>query len=273
MSNYDPFRIYTRSNRSSHAGQVLRKKYYPFLGTTFSDETISQVIHSLAERGFRIFPPGRPLPTNELVFNDLVYTMGLGPLELSEHQHFYPFSFRVLWDVIYQQFSPILDAPLSHVSNFLFVINILSINLYGLFNFSTTQGNSQFQFYFQDPVSIIQVPNGLYQLVNSNTNLISLQSVDHLHYLESYILSQPPVQTQTIGSSYLTEKLENTQNPYLYFYSYSDSSILPLLKSKDYEHFNPELYHLATGGNRNGPTIVNTSTVTFQVHLQYNLSS
>lgn len=273
MSNYDPFRIYTRSNRTSHAGQVLRKKYYPFLGSTFSDETISQVIKSLEERGYQIFSPGRPLPSTLLKFNDLVYTLGTGPIELTENQHFYPLSFSVLWDAIYSQFSAILDPPLSQVSNFLFVMQVISINLFGPFTFSTSQGNSQFQFYFEDPASILLVPDTAYQLVNNNHNLISLQSVDNATYLESYAVHVYPTQTQTTVRSSLVDKLENTGNPYLYAYSNFDSSILPYLKNKDYTHFNPDLYHISTGGNRDGPTIVNQSIITIQVHLQYTLSS
>lgn len=270
MSNYDPFRIYSRSNRSSHAGQVIRKKYYPLLGTTFSDETISQVIHSLEERGYQIFPPGRPLPSTKLKFNDLVYTLGTGPVELTQKQHFYPLSFQVLWDAVYSQFSSLLDAPLSKVSDFLFVMQIISINLFGPFVFSTNNNDIQFQFYFGDPASILLVPDSTFHLINSNNNLISLQSIDNSTYLESFSLS---INNDTIAGSNPVPKLENRDNPYLYFISSFDSSILPLLKSKDYAHYNPTLYHLATGGTRNGPTTVNSTTITVQVHLQYTLSS
>lgn len=271
MSIYDPYRLYTRSKRSTHVGQVLRKKYYPSEGVPIAREDMNRFLTNLTRQGYRIFVPGQPLPSPpEFFYKDLFITLNTGSLELTKGT-FLSYKFSSLWDELYLNFSPLLDVPLSSVSDFLFSIDIISINYSGAFTFSTTSGNTQFQFYFSDPLSILAVPDTPFSFVNSNNNLISLQMQDDTTYLESFILTYSPSSstTDSFVGSVSAAKLENTDRNSLMNYTSEDSSIIPSLKNKDYDSFNPSLYHVSTGGSRNGTTIVGTTSITVQVHLSY----
>ena len=54
MSNYDPFRIYNKRSKSSHKGQVLRKKIPNWIGYCFTDEELERAINSLEARGYHL---------------------------------------------------------------------------------------------------------------------------------------------------------------------------------------------------------------------------
>lgn len=275
MSNYDPFRLYSRSQAKSYKGQVLRKKYYPSHNLTLSDDDYKRVIDTLISQGYRVFPPGRPLPSEpELIFKNLVYIYDSRAIQLHPaSDHFIAFEFAPLWESLFPSFEPLLGEDLSRVSDFSLTINILSITYSGSISFDNTQNGVQFQFYFQDPLSILLVPDNPFQFIDDNNCLISLDFFNQSQYRESFILDLYPTNTIRYAQSDYVSKLENLNNQYLYTYTYTDLSILGYLSSKDYNSFNPELYHVATGGSRTGNTIVGDTSIVVQVHLQYKLSS
>lgn len=276
MSNYDPFHLYSRSQKSTHKGQVLRKKFYPYLGSTFTDETIQRVIKSLEERGYRIFPPGRPFPSKpDFIFRNLIYTLDTGVIDLLSPNQYYDLPFSLLWDAIFPSFSDILNPPLNRVSDFQILVNIISINLFGTFSY-TSSGAAQFNFYFEDPSSVLLIPDTSYIMVNSDVNLISLQSYSETQYLESYgLVYKPGLGSEAISAkSKLENKLESLNSSLLYSYLNTEKSIIPFLASQDYTSINFPLYNVAFGGSAaNGSAHIGSSSVTVQVYLQYYLSS
>lgn len=276
MSNYDPFRLYSRSQKSTRKGQVLRKKYYPYIGSTFTDETIQRVIKSLEERGYRIFPPGRSLPSKpDFIFRNLIYTLDTGELALLTPNQYYDLPFSLLWDSIYPSFQDILNPPLDRVSYFQILVNVISINLFGNFVI-TSSGAGQFQFYFEDPASVLLIPDTSYIMVNSDVNLISLQSYSETQYLESYgLVYKPSLQNETIiAKSKLENKIEGLNGSTLYSYLNTEKTIIPSLASQDYTSINFPLYNVSFGGSSaNGSAHIGSSSITVQVYIQYYLSS
>ena len=255
----------------------MRKKYYPSEGVPIAREDLSRLLTNLTRQGYLIFAPGQPLPSPpEFIFKNLVITGDVGALEIPSvvNESFMSVKFSLLWEAIYSQFEPLLGEDLSQVSDFIFSINILSINLNGDFSYSgSTAYSSQFQFFFNDPLSILAIPEIPQQLVAGSNNLVSLQSLGDSHYLQSYALSYPATNTNRFGFSAAKAKSESLNTQYLYSYVFNDKSILESLTDKDYDSFNPTLFNVATGGTRSGPSYVSSSSITVQVHLQYKLSS
>lgn len=219
------------------------------------------------------YPIYSPISSPRIIFNDIVYTLDSGGILLTAPNQFISLAFSRLWNAVFSTFQNILSPSLSNVSNFQFIINILSINLFGSFSYSSTQGSCQFNFYFNDSSSILSIPNTAKVLANDGNQLISLQSLNDSSYLESWSLSFPNLNTIRQGSSEIANKLENLTNLHLYQYLFTDPSILPFLASKDYNSFNPSLYNISYGGTKTGNTNISSSSLCAQVHLQYTLSS
>ena len=118
MSNYDPFRLYSRSLQSSHKGQVIRKKYYPYLGNTFAPEDIKRVLESLAQRGYNIYPPGKFPDIPHTVSHDTVGIFNIGEISFpSISAPELAFSFSTLWNVVEPEFTSYLDVSPDSIIN------------------------------------------------------------------------------------------------------------------------------------------------------------
>lgn len=263
MSNYDPFRLYVRSQRSSHKGQVLRKKYYPYFGCVFTDEEVERVIKSLTDRGYNIFPPGSFPSGSNSFSHDTVGVFNIGeisfplpsPSELS-------FSFSTLWNVVEPEFSEILDASPDSISSFVFRIDILSINSWGPFSLSySSSGNSSISLYFKDASqSIIYMPTT--SIAGAGDNHISVQSLN----------TQKCLNFSLVTNYKFTEELskkEGLDSPYLISYIETDPTIIVALKNKDYSVFNPVLYNFVYTGSQALPLTIPNTCATFHLHLEY----
>lgn len=263
MSNYDPFRLYVRSQRSSHKGQVLRKKYYPYFGNVFTDEDIQRVINSLTDRGYNIFPPGTFPSGSNSFFHDTVGTLNLGEISFpSPHPSELSLSFSTLWNVVEPEFSEILDVSPDSITRFEFHIDIISINSWGAFYYPQNNPyNFAISLYFQDQSKSINYLKSQ-RIARDPQNHISVQSLS----------SQSAIHFSYANTTSVTEefsKKEGLDTPYLYSYHETDPSIIVALKNKDYSVFNPVLYNFVSSGDVPLPLSIPNTTATFHLHLEY----
>lgn len=281
MSYYDPFQLYHRSQAKSHKGQVLRKKYYPYQGLTLSDDDIKRVIETLKNLNYRIFAPGEPFPSPPSPppplpvtrFQNLVQPVYTETISFNSPETSSTLLFSMVWERFYDVFASILAVDPSSVSNFSFVLSLISINLYGQFQFESDTGTSGFSIYFSDPNSSLSLPNLDSSFVqDSDDNLLSLQSIDLTSYLESFIIHQTnPTPQKPDSRSYIDFKAENQDNPYLWMITNTDPNLISILRNKDYNSFNPSLYHLVYSGTRTGSCTISDSDIIVQVHIQYDV--
>lgn len=130
MSLFDPYHLYDRRTRSSHAGQVLRKKIPSSLGQCFTNDQIDTFIKSLTERGYLVFPPGTPLPspppeTKQLEHTIIYPGVDVGLLSYTSSTQ-YELQFRQVWNQAYSDFSDILAIDSSRISSFNFEYSLIS---------------------------------------------------------------------------------------------------------------------------------------------------
>lgn len=263
MSNYDPFRLYVRSQRSSHKGQVLRKKYYPYFGNAWTDEDLNRVMKSLEDRGYNIFPPGAFPSVSNSFSHDTVGIFNIGAITFpSPSPSELAFSFSTLWNVVEPEFSEILDASPDSITQFSFRIDIISINSWGVFELpSYNSNNSSISLYFQDSSkSITYMPSC--PIGPGSRNHLSLQSLNNQTLLNfSHIYNY----------SYTEElsKKEGLDSPYLVSYIETDPTIIVALKNKDYSVFNPILFNFVYSGSQTLPLTIPNTSACFHLHLEY----
>lgn len=263
MSSYDPFRLYVRSQRSSHRGQVLRKKYYPYFGQAFTDEEIDRVIKSLEDRGYNIFPPGTFSSGSNSFYHDTVGTFSIGeisfpppaPSELA-------FSFSTLWNAVEPEFAEILDASPDSITRLSFRIDIISINSWGVFgvnDISTEQ--SAISLYFQDS--------------SKSISYMPLNNIGHgfINHLSVQSLNNQKVLNFGAGYNYTSSKellkKEGLDSPYLMSFINTDPTIIVALKNKDYSGFNPILFNFVYSGDEPLPLTIPNTAACFHLHLEY----
>lgn len=265
MSNYDPFRIYARSHKASNKGQVLRKKYYPFLGNTFTQSDIQRVIDSLEQRGYNIFPPGAfPPSSHETIFHDTVGVLSIGQITFpSNSSSPLSFLFSTLWDIIEPEFAPILNVSPDSISNFEFRIDIISINSWGNILCSSSTSTFPISLYFKDEAKSITFMPSIY--IHSNDDYhISVQSLN-----SSIVLNFTSVNKQDSFEDQIPKK-EGLDTSYLMGYLETNPSLITALKDKDYSSFNPILYNFSYTPPPSNVGFPNNS-VTFHIHLQYDI--
>lgn len=260
MSNYDPFRIYARSQKASNKGQVLRKKYYPFLGNTFTQSDIQRVIDSLEQRGFTIKPPGAYLSSTKS--HDTVGTFNVGEYTFpSISAPELSFSFSTLWNVVAPEFAELLDASPDSIINFEFRLDIISLSSWGVIYFPSNNGyQTHISLYFKDASKAIDYmpQNTLTSGVNRYFTVQSFNNEKLLNF--SFVTSAP---------SEITKK-EGLDSPYLMSYIETDPTIIVALKNKDYSVFNPVLYSFVYSGSSSPlPLTIPNSVATFRIHLSY----
>ena len=107
MSNYDPFKIYSKRSKSTHKGQVLRKKIPNYIGYCFTDEELERAIQGLEARGYHIFAPGIRLP--QTIFYTNVYIIDTGSLNFPNINDVLTVKFHVVWNIVFNDFSRYLQ--------------------------------------------------------------------------------------------------------------------------------------------------------------------
>lgn len=260
MSNYDPFRIYSRSQKASYKGQVLRKKYYPILGNTFTQSDIQRVIDSLEQRGFTISPPGTIF--SRALFHDTVGIFNVGEITFpSNSPSPLSFFFSTLWNVVEPEFAPLLNASPDSISNFQFQIDIISINSWG--KFKSTKSSFSISLYFQDAAKSITFMPSVY-VSDGEDYHISVQSLSN-----QSVLNFTSVHNQDLYDDVLSKK-EGNDTSYLMSYLETNSSLITALKNKDYSSFDPALYNFSFPSSSGNLTLSN-NFVTFHLHLQYDI--
>lgn len=272
MSNYDPFRIYSRSNKASNKGQVLRKKYYPFLGNTFTQVDIQRVIDSLEQRGYTISPPGTYI--SHTVSRDLLYMFSPGQVSIESigESSFLPF--ESLWDSVFPELSSYFSVDPESVSNFVFAIDIISVTCYGDISLpNSNNGRVEISIAFDDlskSLTLLHAPHGI-QASSTVDSHFSLQSIDNLHALNTYSYDPSTTSDDSSASVSIKTKSQNTDSPTLFTYLETDPVLIPVLLSKNYEIYNPHLYTLTLGGTSPGPFTIANSVAAFHFHLQYDI--
>lgn len=272
MSNYDPFRLYSRSQKASNKGQVLRKKYYPFLGNTFTQADIQRVIDSLEQRGYTISPPGTYI--SHTVSKDLLYMYSPGQVSIESigESSFLPFA--SLWDSVFPELSSYLSVDPESVSNFIFAIDIISVICYG--DISMPNSNNQLVeilLSFDNPndtFTVLRAPYGI-QASSTVDSHFSLQSIDNQHALNTYSYDPSTSSDDSSAVVGIKNKSQNTDSPTLFTYLETDPDLIPVLQSKSYEIYNPHLYTLKLSGTSPGPFTIANSSATFHFHLQYDI--
>ena len=270
MSNYDPFQIYTKRSRSTHKGQVLRKKIPNYIGYCFTNEELDRAIEGLIARGYRIFKPGQRLSSK--VFYSQVYNISSGSLTFDNLNDIKTVQFSTLWANIYNDFSPYLQVDPIRTSNVIFRVDIISINLFNLFQLpNASNSDTEILFYFFDPEAVIDITDSSVRFNSSSSNSsYSLQSLDNANLLAIYNILNAA--SRRAASTNIIAKLENTGEPYLNTIIRQQSAILTALKNQDYTVFNPSLFSVVFGGENLGPLSISDSMYTVRVHLQYETS-
>ena len=269
MSNYDPFRLYSRQKTSSHKGQVLRKKFYPVLGDTYTREDLQRVIAALTAQGYQVYFPGAPPPplpsSHQTVFRDTVGLLDIGQITIPIMSTApISFFFSTLWDAAEPEFSSFLNASPDSISNFQFQIDILSISSWGVVNTDPLSSPFSMSLYFiDDTKSITFMPH--VQSLSRGDYHISVQSLNNetvLHFTSFY-------QKDTYPDEIL--KKEGLESPFLISYLETNSSLITALKNKDYSSFNPILYNFVPYPQYPDDLIFPHNLVTFHIHLQYDI--
>lgn len=264
MSNYDPFRLYSRQKTSSHKGQVLRKKFYPVLGDTYTREDLNRVIAALTAQGYQVYFPGVSPPSPpKTILHGTVGTFDIGeisfpspaPSELS-------FSFSTLWNAVEPEFSEILDVDPSSISNFEFRLDIISINSWGSFTApSYNDKMAEISLYFQDSAKAITYMTSS-DIKPGYQNHVSMQSLDNQKVLNLGFV---------YDSSYTQErsKMEGLDSSFLMSYIETDPTIIVALKNKDYSVFNPVLFNFVYHGSQPLPLTIPNNVACFHIYLEY----
>ena len=277
MSNYDPFRLYSRQKVSSRKGQVLRKKFYPALGNTFTREDLHRVISALTAQGYQVYFPGVSPPTPPVPSHPFSHDVGgiYNSGEVTFPSIYDPdvvVDFSVVWDAVEPQFSSILDVSPSSISNFQFRLDIIAINLWGPCSVQgpipTGDGSNYISLYFKDNSKSIQLMPSQTLQNNSPVDFISLQSLSQTEALNYHAVYNGTVINARVQS---LAKKEGHESTFLISYIETDPSLITALQNKDYNTFNPPLFHLLLGGSREGPISISNSNFTFHIHLQYDI--
>ena len=269
MSNYDPFRIYNKRSKSSHKGQVLRKKIPNWIGYCFTDEELERAINSLEARGYHIYRPGVSSP--QTIIKSDVYVISLGNLTFQNLNDTFSLQFSTLWNLIFFDFYNFLQIDPVRTSNVLFGIDILSINLYGRFQLPNAINNAfDLNFYFFDPNSPIDITNQQVSLAaDSYSNIFSIQSSTHNNLLGIYKVTD--YNNVVRGIANVFQKQEATNSPYLYTIIRQQPAILTALRTQDYNTFDPILFNVQFTGAVPGPLSISHSNYTVRVYLQYDI--
>lgn len=270
MSNYDPFRIYARSHKASNKGQVLRKKYYPFLGNTFTQSDIQRVIDSLEQRGYTISPPGKSLSNNHFS-HDLLYIFNVGTINFSSNEAH--FSFHSLWEEVQPHFLSYLNVDPSSVSDFMFQVSVISIDCWGTMGHTPFVSNltNSISLFFQDPGKAVTLtPHPPVPINPEKSHYFSIQSLDNNVALSTYIIYNE-FNTNPLTFNQAIQKQESVNSSYLATFENVDPSLIPTLKDKDYSGFDPILYNFQLGGTAPPPFTIENSSALFYIQLQYDI--
>ena len=183
MSRFDPFDLYSHRQGHSHNGQILRKK--PVKPSyAISNEMVKDAKRVLESVG--LYSSNHFIPK----FFSNVYTMNSGQLQFPAIDNVLSVSFQNLWDIIYDQFLPLLRVDPTSVSNLIFSIDIISINLFRNYNLPNANGSyTDIRFYFFDPAQTLDITGSGYgdlTFYNSFYGLFSLQAFDNANLIATY---------------------------------------------------------------------------------------
>jgi len=264
---FDPYNIYNRSTHKSHKGQVLQKRIPRYEGKAFTNEELEQAIPALRAAGYYV----NRRPLSKSAFRDIIYPLNLGIFYLTDIASPVSLNWSDVWPTIKPDFESLLNIDPILVDSILFKIDVLSFSLEGQMNFAR-HGTSSPTFYFIDPNSAISFPQDTtqYAMQQNDPSIYSLSCYSDTDVLMFRCLTQAGYSENEIGQVSIVNKLENTDNPYLYTITRQQPAILTALRNDDYSVFNPSLINILWNGTLyDVPISIQNTLITFRVHLEY----
>lgn len=232
MSNYDPFQIYTKRSKSTHKGQVLRKKIPNYIGYCFTDEELERAIDGLAARGYHIFKPG--VNPERFILKHLEHTyvysnINLVDLNYAQNSQ-YTYHFSDIWSNVINDYADILAIDDTRVQQFSFYVGLISYHFGGQNNPATVGTTATFHFYYDD--DLIPDLDTTINIYNSNQQRLSFGAFSFNFQKRATINGI---------SLNLGNKSVFQDRPYLNMTESQQPAILTALRNQDYQTFDPDI--------------------------------
>lgn len=263
---FDPYNIYKRQIRSSHSGQVLRKKIRRKSGKVYTNEELESAIPPLRALGYNV-RKGNFYATQITSWSD-VYNLDMGSVIFLNNLAL-PVLFSSIWPDIKSDFQDCLKIDPLSVVNLLFEIDLISINLYGQYNpTGTSHRFPALNLYISnssDRISAIP-PSGSPDLKVPSSNFnISFRSFSNsqIFLSESCILST----NDLWGYTNILTKKETLNSTYLNVIQRSQPAIITALRNDDYSVFDPTLFYSYISNGNQLPATISNSFLTLQVKM------
>lgn len=261
---FDPYNIYKRQIRSSHSGQVLRKKLRRKSGKVYTNEELISAIPPLRALGYHV-EKGKFYSTQITSWSD-TYILDTGSVVFSDTSAT-PFLFSTIWSDIKSDFQDCLSIDPLSVINLLFEIDLLSINLYGSYQTSGTVTFPSIGLYIADPSKAIS--SGVWSsltISNPSNNF----NVSFSSYSDSSVyLTESSTRSDTLfwGYAGFVTKNEIQDSNYLNVIQRGQPAIITALRNDDYSVFNPPLFYMFMSQAAQTPATISNSFITFQVKM------
>lgn len=265
MSRFDPFNLYTHSQRHSHSGQIIRKK--PVKPQyAISNDMIRDAKRILEAVGlYNTLPPPAPIKPISDVFT--LYGSSDDPYIINiTDTNPIPVQWSDVWPGIKSSFSNLFDS----VPNpFSLEIKVISFTLFGVVVFPDQQSSPNPYFYFNNPATALQIVQQTSITANSSRNgAFGIQSLTNSACLTFYDIQSSNSQLD-YGGFLARPKNEGRDTSALYSIKSTDTSVFYALKDSNFEAFNPALIYFYMANSR-FPIKISDYQITFQVSMSIN---
>lgn len=272
MSNYDPFQIYDRKVRSTHQGQVIRKKLVPPVGRIYSNKELDDVIPVLGRYGYHVIPKSVPIYFNQFDVRDFTWTKELGQLQLDDLNSV-NIQFSQIWNDnnIKNFYKPVFDIDPLSVIALNFEIYIQAVQIYGTIQLNNPQINGD------NPGFSIPNTNVVFDPATTGGNVIlagisTESNFSVFSYSSTNVMCQSSFERtdgRTVRDITFPSKQNVDSSPAIFHLHYHQPALLTSLKNSDYASFNPSLMEIGWLGDINSlPFTSNRHLISLTINLE-----
>lgn len=259
MSNYDPFQLYTRRQKSTHQGQVIRKKIPKYYGRCYTNEELEEAIAGLKARGYRIFNPGQPISVSQEMTRAFVYPHITASSFTINRNETFDIKFHNFWPNIKTDFSDILRIDNLRVSNLYFEVSLVSLIIRG---FTKSNPDAPLSLRIQTSSLGDTKPFTVYEETGADTYL------EYVSYLNDRMFIIKNLGADIID--YDLPFMNDNPTPFLNYVSRQQVAILTALRDNDYLVFDPQIFAIKEDDTQPSITIGNVILCIFvKLHIKF----